>query len=271
MNECARARRRDAVFAVSRGVRAAFARRDAARARDRPLRACRGIRAFARARLARGARKPSFCASVDQSFRGAREISAVRFAAMYRIREISRIQRAIGTIHNNADARSRDRTAARVADGGDRRDAAIVIEIYRSTHAMYEISHVYYTRTCMHTRARPRRRVEAVGRSPRSCRHCYGFSFVADRRRQPSRRARRADAPTTARWTARVVRATTRARSRPARRRRASWTTTRRARATRGETTDGRRRRRRREHRRRGCGATREARTSTRATTRRAR
>ena len=62
---------------------------------------------------------------------------------MYRIREISRIQYAIGAMIQNADARSRDRAAARVADGGDFRDAAIVIETYRSMHAMYEISHVY--------------------------------------------------------------------------------------------------------------------------------
>jgi hypothetical protein len=78
MNECARTRRHDAVFAVSRGVRAAFARRDAARARDRPLRADAGF-ARPRARVSRAARaNPPFPVAVDQSFRGAREISRVR-------------------------------------------------------------------------------------------------------------------------------------------------------------------------------------------------
>ena len=43
-------------------------------------------------------------------------------------------------------------------------------------HAMYEISHVY---VYVYARASGTRRVEAVGRSPRVCRHCYGFSCVA--------------------------------------------------------------------------------------------
>ena len=145
MNECARTRRHDAVFAVSRGVRAAFARRDAARARDRPPCADAGF-ARPRARVSRAARaNPLLLVGRPIVSRRARDlaVSADRFAAMYCIREISRIQHAIGAIHNNADARSRDRAAARVADGGDSRDAAIVIETYRSMHAMYEISHVY--------------------------------------------------------------------------------------------------------------------------------
>ena len=74
MNECARTRRNDAVFAVSRVVRAAFARRDAARARDRPPRADAGF-ARPRARVSRAARANPPSSAVDQSFRGAREIS----------------------------------------------------------------------------------------------------------------------------------------------------------------------------------------------------
>jgi hypothetical protein len=105
MNERARTRRNDAVFAVSRGVRAAFARRDAARARDRPLRADAG---FDRARASRARRaKPSFSSRgrpiVSRQTRDL-AFSADRFAAMYRIREISRIRRAIGTMIQNADA-----------------------------------------------------------------------------------------------------------------------------------------------------------------------
>ena len=155
MNECARTRRHDAVFAVSRGVRAAFARRASARARDRPLRADAGF-ARPRARVSRAARaNPLLVRGRPIVSRQTRDLarSADRFAAMYCIREISRIQHAIRAMIQNADARSRARTAARVADGGDCRDAAIVIETYRSMHAMYEISHVY-TYVYIYTRAR---------------------------------------------------------------------------------------------------------------------
>jgi len=79
MNECARTRRHDAVFAVSRGVRAAFARRDAARARDRPLRADAGF-ARPRARVSRAARaNPPFVSR-----------STNRFAARARSRAFGR-------------------------------------------------------------------------------------------------------------------------------------------------------------------------------------
>tara|TARA_B110000008_G_scaffold51243_1_gene50294 strand:+ start:5016 stop:5450 length:435 start_codon:yes stop_codon:yes gene_type:complete len=142
------ARARDDTTRYSRS-RAAFARRSrAATPRALAIARCAPTRdSRDRARASRASRAQTLFLLVGRPIvsRRARDLarSADRFAAMYCIREISRIQYAIGAIHKNADARSRDRTAARVADGGDCRDAAIVIETYRSMHAMYEISHVY--------------------------------------------------------------------------------------------------------------------------------
>jgi len=117
------ARERDETTRYSRS-RAAFARRSRAatpRALAIALRApTRDSRDRAHASRARRA-KPSFSSRgrpiVSRQTRDL-AFSADRFAAMYCIREISRIQHAIGTMIQNADARSRARTTARVADGG---------------------------------------------------------------------------------------------------------------------------------------------------------
>ena len=259
MNECARTRRNDAVFAVSRVVRAAFARRDAARARDRPPRADAGF-ARPRARVSRAARANPPCVRRSTNRFAARARSRVfgrSFRGYVLIREISRIRRAIGSI---IGARSRDH-ARRVDDRAVGR--AIVIEISVRSRMLKYLRYGMIRARVGDATGRGGRSVAAVSSA------LLWVSFVAARRRQPSRRARRADAPTTARWTARVARDDARAFA-SVRRRRAS----------------GRRRdaRRRRAERRRtdddddddakgdDAGAVRrERREPTRATTRRAR